>query len=147
MLSISLITVPFLIDTNTQSIHLVAQWTRLYHYGHILLPSLAITTCLLYVYTAINKGGFSQVPSKHLTTYATAGAVTIVMIPFTLIFMAPTNNALFRLNEEAEAAGGEPAVSLDKVQALVTLWAKLHAIRSFFPLLGAILGMWELLNG
>ncbi|KAF2232872.1 DUF1772-domain-containing protein [Viridothelium virens] len=146
MLSISLITVPFLLDTNTQPAHMVRQWTRLYHYGHILLPSLSIITCLLYIYTAIGKRGSSKVPPRYWTSHLTAGAVTVLMVPFTLIFMAPTNNALFQIDEETKSPGGEMAASLDNVQALVRLWTKMHAIRSLFPLYGAVVGMKGLSN-
>lgn len=146
MLSISLITVPFLLDTNTQPAHMVRQWTRLYHYGHILLPSLSITTCLLYIYTAISKRGSSKVPSRYWTSYLTAGAVTVLIIPFTLVFMTPTNDTLFQLNEETKTPGGETVASLDNVQALVRLWTKMHAVRSLFPLVGAVVGMRGLSN-
>ncbi|ORX99966.1 hypothetical protein BCR34DRAFT_494993 [Clohesyomyces aquaticus] len=149
MLSISLITVPLLLDTNTSSAHMVVQWVRLYHYGHILLPSLSVTTCLFYIYTARSKQNSSSIAHQLFwNRYTRAGLVTVLMIPFTLMVMVPTNNTLFRLNEQMKASGGggDGIANLESVQDLVRVWTKMHIGRSLFPLLGAVLGIRALLE-
>ncbi|KAK4995161.1 hypothetical protein LTR66_004969 [Elasticomyces elasticus] len=138
MMSLSLTTIPLFLDTNTQSAHMLSQWVRLYHYGHLLLPSMAVATCLIYGYLVFSK----RASGKPWITYAVAGAVTVTMIPFTWIVMVPTNNTLFRLNDEIKVA----VPALDHVQELVKGWGRLHAFRSLFPLVGAILGFSGLLN-
>jgi hypothetical protein len=69
--------------------------------------------------------------------FAVAGATTILMVPFTWIFMAPTNNTLFRLENESKVAS---VANLAEAQELVIKWSWLHVVRSLFPLAGAILG-------
>lgn len=134
-MSLSAFVVPVLLDTDTESTHLVRQWARLYHYGHIYLPALSVGTTGLYGYIALRPDPSEQ---KHWLTYAAAGATTITMVPFTWLVMVPTNNALFRL--EALAAETASDVDLNTVRGLVVRWAWLHVVRSLFPLVGAILG-------
>ncbi|KAM0794048.1 hypothetical protein BDR22DRAFT_883676 [Usnea florida] len=140
MMGLSLMTVPVLLDTNTQPTHMVQQWVRLYHYGHLLSPALAIATCLIYAHAATRK----RASGRQWTLSAAAGAVTVGMIPFTWIVMVPTNNALFGLNE----GGGVrvAGVGLGEVQELVGRWGRLHLVRSLFPLVGAVLGFNGLLG-
>ena len=139
-MGLSLMTIPLFLDTNTQSAHMLTQWVRLYHYGHLLLPSMAIATSLIYAYTVTAK----RASGNKWVTYAAAGVVTVSMIPFTLIIMAPTNSTLFRLEKEIKV---EAAVAtLDQVQALVTRWGRMHFVRSLFPLIGAVFGFSGLMD-
>ena len=139
-MGLSLTTIPLFLDTNTQSAHMLTQWVRLYHYGHLLLPSMAIATFLMYAYTVNAKWA----SGNKWVTCAAAGVVTVSMIPFTLIVMAPTNSTLFRLEKEIKV---EAAVAtLDQVQALVTRWGRMHFVRSLFPLVGAVLGFSGLMD-
>ena len=139
-MGLSVITIPLFLDTNTETAHILTQWVRLYHYGHLLLPSMAITTSLIYAYTITNR----RASGKSSISYAIAAGVTVSMIPFTLLVMAPTNNTLFRLNDEIDL---KPAVAtLGEVRLLVTRWGQMHFIRSCFPLIGAVLGLRGLVN-
>jgi anthrone oxygenase-like protein len=132
-MSLSLVAVPVILDTNTQASHLLVQFVRLYHYGHQLMPSLAVATFLLYGYTAI-KNRSTGGPWK---IQLLAGLTTLTMVPFTWIAMTPTNNSLFELHEQSKAT---EAVELRRVQRLLIRWGVLHVVRSLFPLGGAILG-------
>ena len=132
---ISGVVVPILLDTNSDPTHLLRQWVRLYHYGHIYMPAVCIATCGLYGYTAISKSASNR---KQWRNYTVAGATTIAMVPFTWVVMAPTNKDLFRL--EALATASTSVAELSVVQELVARWARLHVVRSIFPLVGAILG-------
>lgn len=134
-MNLSLMIVPMFLDTNTQPAHMLTQWVRLYHYGHLLLPSMAVSTSLIYGYTITSK----QASGKPWITYAMAAAVTVSIIPFTLLVMAPTNNTLFRLDDEIGIK--EVVATLDDVRDLVTRWGRMHFIRSCFPLIGAALGL------
>jgi ABC-type iron transport system FetAB permease component len=114
-------------DTNTDANHMIAQWSRTYHYGHIILPGICIGTCGLYAFSALRS-------NKNWRRYAVAGIMTLTLVPFTWIIMTPTNNTLFAL----EAAGN--VSDLGYVHRLVVKWTWMHAARSVFPLIGAILG-------
>lgn len=135
-MSLSLMTIPVFLDVNTQTAQLLHHWVRLYHYGHLLLPSMSLATLSLYVYVALEK----RASGAPWASYAVAGAVTVAMIPFTLLVMVPTNNVLFELQDGVKISAAA-APSLDYVRELVTRWGRMHLVRSFFPFLGAALGL------
>lgn len=139
-MGLSLIGVPILLDSNSQTDHLLRQWVCLFNYGHRLLPAISIATLLIYAYEVFNRwtGGESWI------SYAVAGALTVGIIPFTLIFMHSTNNLLFRLEDEIKT--NPKVTSLDTAQKLVTKWSRMHLMRSCFPLAGALLGFNALLK-
>ncbi|KAB8304584.1 hypothetical protein EYC80_003963 [Monilinia laxa] len=135
MVCLTGVVVPVFLDTDAESIHLLRHWVRLYHYGHIYMPAVCIGTVGLYGYSALNRRASE---SQEWAIYTVAAAITITMVPFTWIFMAPTNNILFGWEELATA---ETSVEeLNIVQEVVVKWAWLHLARSAFPLIGAILG-------
>jgi hypothetical protein len=134
MMGLSLVAVPVLLDTSTQASHLLTQFVQLYEYGHKLMPSLAVATFLLYGYTSVQKRALGKPWLRHIA----AGVTTLLIVPFTWIAMVPTNNRLFILDAESKNAAGN--VDLGLVQALLVRWARLHIVRSLFPLAGALIG-------
>lgn len=133
-MSLSLIAIPVLLDTTTQAPQLFHQWVRMYHYGHQVLPTMAVATFSLYSYTSIRR----RSAKKSWGVFALAGVTTLAMLPFTWLFMVPTNNELFRLEEvsKVEPSGLEVA----EAKMLVMRWGWLHFARSLLPLAGALLG-------
>jgi hypothetical protein len=140
MICLSGVVVPVFLDTVTDPTHLLRQWTCVYHYGHIYMPALCVATCGLYGYTALSK----HLNRKPWLIFIVAGAVTMAMVPFTWVMMAPTNNALFRL--EALATASTSAADLSAVQEIVVRWSWLHIVRSLFPLAGVFLGFTGILQ-
>lgn len=136
MMSLSTIVVPVLLDTDTKSIQLARQWAHLYHYGGLYMPAMSVAATSLYVSVALRKCVSAR---KQRLLYTTAGMATITIVPFTLLMMVPINSALLRLEVLASAAASVPDLSV--VQELVVRWAWLHAVRSAFPLVGAVLGL------
>lgn len=134
MLNVSMLAVPVLLDTAGEASQLVDQWARVYYYGFRLHPAIAITTCLLYAHAVFSK----RAAGRQWRVFAVAGATTISMVLVTLIFMLPTNNALFRVQSECKAGRG---ASWGEVQSLLTTWNGLHITRSLFPMMGAVLGL------
>lgn len=132
-MSISLLAVPVYLETTTEPSQLFHQWARTYYYGSRVAPTTALATFLLYGYTAIAKRG----AGRRWGVFAVAGVTTLIMVPFTRIFMVPTNNTLFRLEAESITAS---VASWSEAQELVTKWSRLHFVRSLFPLAGAVLG-------
>ena len=142
MMSLAAITIPVFLETSTESsTNLLHLWACLYHYGHIYMPAISVTTTSLYAYAAWSKRAANI---EQWRRYAIAGATTIAMVPFTWLIMDSTNNALFQL--VASASGTLTSVKLETVQALIVRWALLHAARSLFPLAGAVLGLGGLLQ-
>lgn len=142
-MSLSLISVPVFRDTTKTAGQLYIQWARTYHYGHLLLPCLSVSTFLLYQYTAWSKKRAGSL--KQWRSLLVAGIVTVLMVPFTWVFMTPTNNKLFALEEMAQINANSVG-SLREAQDLVLKWSMLHMTRSMFPLVGAIMGSVVLLG-
>ncbi|KAI9371241.1 hypothetical protein BJX61DRAFT_534945 [Aspergillus egyptiacus] len=136
MLTIPLLAIPVLLDTTTSPHQLLHQWVRMFHYGHRGHPSLAAITLSLYALAAFQRRG-SKRPWKRLVL---AGLVTVVMTLFTWVVMVPTNTVIFGL-----AGGG--GVGFEEVRGLVVKWGVMHFVRSFFPLIGAVVGIRELVAG
>jgi hypothetical protein len=113
------------------------QWARLYHYGHIYMPAVAVVTSGLCIYTAMRNRATRE--HNRWSIYAAAGVVTIAIVPFTRVFMDPTNNTLFELDELPKLSthmADEAAV-----RQLLMKWALLHLFRSFLPMVGSITGL------
>lgn len=128
-MSVCFVAVPAILDTAAETAHLRAQWARLYHYGHYILPGIAVGTCLLHLYTAAVGTGRSGL-------MASAGMVTVGIAPFTWTFMAATNAELFRLGKKALRSE-----DMSRVRKLVVRWTWLHFMRSLLPLVGAVIAI------
>ncbi|KAK3328625.1 hypothetical protein B0T19DRAFT_425046 [Cercophora scortea] len=141
MLSISAQTVPVLLETTTNAPQLFRQWTGLYFYGSRIMPTMALGTAVLYGFAASARRHAGSEGSPSWTTFALAAASTLSIVPFTFLFMAPTNNELFRL--EAATRVAEPLVktTVAEAKALLVKWSWLHFVRSLLPLAGAVLGV------
>ncbi|KJK79819.1 hypothetical protein H634G_04058 [Metarhizium anisopliae BRIP 53293] len=134
MMSLTFITVPVFFDTTVDEVLLVSQWRRMYHYGHQIMPVLAIGTFALYAFTCIKY----HAAKRPYGIFAAAAAATVIMIPFTWFIMASTNNRLFQL--EAASKMRSPMVEVTGVAELLVTWNWLHFTRSLLPLSGAVLG-------
>lgn len=135
-MSISLVGVPALFDTSTQAPALLRQWARIYHYGHRLMPAIALSTCAMYSYAALRRR--SREKTKSWTLLGLAGLTTACIIPFTLILMAPVNGKLFGLEEASRV---DPhVIGIDGAKELLMEWNVMHITRSFMPLVGTIIG-------
>ena len=133
-MSLSWVAVPVLQDTNNTGANLANQWARVYHYGHQAIPPCAISTMLLYGYSAVTK----YVSGKPWIVFLVAAGTTMSMIPFTEALMVPTNDALFALQKQGKDGKG---VTLGETQGLLRKWNWLHFSRSFLPLAGAVIGL------
>lgn len=138
-MGLSLVAVPVFLDTDTEPSQLLTQFVRLYHYGHRLMPSMAVATFLLYGFASVKK----RASGRPWLVQLLAGATTMIMVPFTWVVMAPTNNTLFQLDDQSSV---DAAVDLGRVQMYIMKWGRLHVVRSLFPLAGAILGGTSLLQ-
>lgn len=154
-MSLSLLAVPVMLDTAPDSLHLLRQWARMYYYGQRSMPRLAIATSLLYGYALFRRRNETEAAGRRTTTtgrkakepanpgrpwagLAMAAGLTLAIIPYTLLVMAPTNNRLFALEELGRADTN--AASLADAKELVIRWRWLHMIRSSMPLIGAVIG-------
>lgn len=164
MITLSTITVPVLLDTTTHPPQLLHQWVRTYHYGHIFLPTISIATAVIYFYIAARQ--LSR--KKPWRKAALVGVLTVIMVPFTWVCMAATNDVLFGLQRESQmrdlnqtsyddlgdgtgtgsgtGAGSEgegegDVATLEGVTELIVRWGWMHLVRSLFPLMAAVVGI------
>ncbi|KAL4738467.1 hypothetical protein BDV11DRAFT_205932 [Aspergillus similis] len=139
MMTITVLSIPVWLDTITQPASLLSQWNRTYHYGHLGHPFMALLTLTLYTLCAWQR----RSEGRNWRALLTAGIVTILVPAFTLVFMSPTNTILF---EYTSASGGMGVVELKEVRQLVLKWGWMHLTRSFFPLIGAVLGIGDMMD-
>lgn len=142
-MSLSLMAVPVLLDTTTSAPELFHQWARMYHYGHQILPGMAIGTFFLYALVSIRKCRANE--PKPWRLFALAGCVTLSIIPFILLVMKPVNDELFRLEAMTRIVhmGIQSEASIKGIKGakeLVVKWSWMHFTRSWFPLVGAVIG-------
>lgn len=133
-MSINLLTLPVLYSTTTQPAQLLEQWAAIYLNGHRKGPAISLAAGLAYWSVAFERASAGHRWGLQMA----AGALTIGMIPYTWIFMLGTNGRLF--NMLAEARGGK-GLAWQDVQKQVRVWDQLNAVRAWFPLAGAIVGM------
>ncbi|KAJ4134709.1 hypothetical protein NW768_004307 [Fusarium equiseti] len=134
IISLSLAGVPAALQLQAPSSATV--WQELFNRGFALMPKFAITTSVAYLYAiyAARQEGRSW---KGL---AIASALTVSIVPFTLIFMVPTNDLLM------EAAAGTLEASQEDVAKLIGRWGVLNLVRSLLPLAGAVAGFSTLIE-
>lgn len=98
------------------------------------MPKFAATSALAYLYSAYNTHSLGG----NWQGFAAAAVVTLSIVPWTIFVMASTNNTLHRV------ARAEEKRSDQEVADLVGRWNVLNSVRSFFPLVGTIIGAWTL---
>jgi hypothetical protein len=132
---VSMLTVPMILATTPPDASLLLrQWNFVYNSGHKLGPKLSVTSGLIYFVAA----WASRERSRTVALYAISGVLTMSMIPFTWLFILRINSHIF-LEIEKDRAGGP--TNLAQAQYLVGRWRSLNIARTFFPILGGILGL------
>lgn len=94
------------------------------------MPKFAATTTAAYLYAAYAA---SQ-EGRSWKSLVTAAALTVSIVPFTIVFMKSTNELLFK------AAAGTLEASQEDVAKLIGRWGILNLVRSLLPLVGAAVG-------
>lgn len=134
---LSFIAIPGLIGSTspvtTQA--LAQQWAGMYNRGKVLGPQVAVLSMLGYGYLVYQRKSQNQ-PGWGM--FAGAAALTLGIVPFTLLFMDTTVQSLLRVAEGTSVLG-ETAV-----KELLVRWKGLNLVRSLFPLAGGVLGFWSL---
>ncbi|SPJ79551.1 uncharacterized protein FTOL_07942 [Fusarium torulosum] len=106
-------------------------WQEFFNRGIALMPKVAVTTALAYAYASYS----AHREGRKWKGLAAGGALTVAIVPFTLIFMSSTNGLLFK------AAAGTLEASQEDVATLIGRWGVLNLVRSLLPLAGTIVGL------
>ncbi|XHF98732.1 hypothetical protein AWENTII_002271 [Aspergillus wentii] len=143
--ALSLIAVPALAQSRDEKSlspsAAVKLWKKMYDAGKSQNPPIAATTAAAFLYLAwsVRRGA----PLIHSTTYslaglyATAATLTVSIVPYTIVAMRPTNNALIKLAGSRDLTAAEETQSND----LLGRWIVLNGIRSILPLVGGLVGI------
>lgn len=133
----SLLAVPGLLSAAVPSQALAQQWEGIYTRGKALGPRMALVSLAGYAYLAYDRRSQGQ----SYAGYIVAAVLSLGIMPYTIVFMSPTNNALLGVAGGATQTLGESAV-----RELVSKWKDLNLVRSVFPLVGAVIGLWSLVG-
>lgn len=117
-------------------------WHRMYQRGHAHSPKIAAVTSSAFVYLSWCASRTTVVRAP-MFLFATAAALVTGIVPFTIVLMGSTNNALIESAADEHAPLNSPMQRPDKKtsEQLLTQWATLTGIRGLLPLAGGILGL------
>ncbi|KAI4225471.1 MAG: hypothetical protein L6R36_003903 [Xanthoria steineri] len=132
--SISLLGIPAILVGNSNASLIASQWHSIFSVGQKVGPTLAILGTVNYLYVARGKYG-SQYDPRVWKSFVGAAVATMGIIPFTFIFLKPTNDVL--LSQTAKTT-----LSEIEVRALVEKWASLNLVRSGLLVIGTALGLY-----
>lgn len=129
---------------------LVKQWQQIYESGKRQNPPIAFLTATSFVYLSVlssrNKSApllvFGGAPYSRAGFYASAALLTLGIVPFTLIAMTSTNDALIRMSEaQNQGAPAGAAASDAETEKLLRDWVSLNQMRGVLPLIGSLTGL------
>jgi len=83
--------------------------------------------------------------TQNLYLYTAAAILVTAIVPFTIGVMKPTNDKLFR---KADVYSGSSVAGKEdpEMDQLLKKWATLNAIRSLFPGVASVLGLWAVIS-
>jgi hypothetical protein len=152
-LSISVFLVPALLQSPTPL--LLSQWRRAYHAGARTMAPLALLASSIHIYLAYSSYSHFALselvwsPLKHQWRgYLAAAALAGGIVPYTLLLMRGTNNALMGAAQRADAEGAKwPDVGVQAATArqLLDDWATLNLGRALMLSAAALVGTWTAL--
>ncbi|KAJ5810981.1 hypothetical protein N7447_010497 [Penicillium robsamsonii] len=119
----------------------------MYQRGHAHSPKIAVVTSGAFAYLAwcTNRTNVTRAP---MLLFGTAASLVTGVVPFTLLFMRQTNNALMERAADEEISPDAPVPRPDQKtsEQLLAQWATLTGIRGLLPLAGGILGLVAVIN-
>ncbi|KAF4981234.1 hypothetical protein FZEAL_2922 [Fusarium zealandicum] len=105
-------------------------WASIYNHGVSIMPRLAGTTAIAYLYAAYD----AYRHDRSWKGFVAGALLTVAIVPYTVVFMSGTNDLLHA------AAQGTLGASQNEVAKLIGRWGALNLARSLFPLIGTVAG-------
>lgn len=126
-------------EDNVPPATLAKQWRNIFENGKTQNPPVAAAVAASFFYLAwsVRAGGplFKQTAYSRAGLFSTAAVLTLGIVPYTMLAMTSTNNALL---EKVKSA---PEVSDKETARLIEKWTTLNALRGYLPLAGAAVGI------
>ncbi|KAL2129519.1 hypothetical protein VTI74DRAFT_7647 [Chaetomium olivicolor] len=141
-LAFSCVLVPRLLESPSDI--MLTQWLHTYALGAATMPLAAAATTAGYIFLGLRTPGISLFRSRM---YLAAGALTVGIVPYTVLVMRGTNNRLRALEERASAKTVElpaPEVRAEEertAKGLVDWWGVLNLGRTGLLVAGAVCGL------
>ncbi|KAN0117714.1 protein of unknown function (DUF1772) domain containing protein [Hyaloscypha variabilis] len=149
----SFFTIPRLLESPTPL--MLRQWRKMYIAGkHVAIPC-AFLSSLSYFYLSYSSfsstnpfaggGGFGN---RVGVAYATAGILSVGIIPVTFAVLMPTNHKLERKEEETRALGkNDEVVEIgikreETAKVLIDRWGVLNLWRAGMLFTASLVGIW-----
>jgi Anthrone oxygenase len=144
-LGFSAFTVPRLLESPTPL--MLRQWKKMYIAGRNFAIPCAFLSSLSFFYLAYSTHSSNPFSgSGDAVAYAVAGALSIGIIPVTLVVLLPTNNKLERKEEEVRGLEKEDEVveglGEETAHVLVDRWATLNLWRVGMVITASVIGIW-----
>ncbi|KAI1352451.1 hypothetical protein F5Y01DRAFT_95045 [Xylaria sp. FL0043] len=139
--ALSISTIPAILASGAPTDGIVRAWHTQFTRA-LYIPTIGVLTGLNYFYLAYRHCAVG----REWRGYATGGVANLLLVPFTLMFIAGINNTLIASLSGAQGSSSRNILSLDTARQLVRRWGDLNFYRIFMPLAGAALGLWNLLG-
>ena len=128
---------------------IVRQWDAIYERGKRIVPTTALAAAGVFAYLAwqSSKSGGPNA-SKATKLYAVAAVTNASFVPWTLLFLLPTNSKLKAMLRETAGVSALKEISEAGVakglssKELVHYWGTLNLQRAFLPMVGTLTGLW-----
>lgn len=142
--ALSLISIPAVLRAKEEDglshAHAVQVWKHNYELGKAQNPPIALATAASFAFCAWATRGHGIQSSSTIGTsrmFLVAAAMTISIVPFTILAMRPINDRLLRVaaKERKEEAS---VVETTQIDQDLKRWVSLNGFRSLLPLGGAV---------
>ena len=111
----------------------------MYDNGKAQNPPIAVAVAASFLYLAWSERSgaplFEQTAYSRSGLFSAAAVLTLGMIPYTLLVMTGTNDALLGKAKSA------PEISDTETSSLIEKWTTLNAVRGCLPLAAAAVGL------
>jgi hypothetical protein len=143
VLSLSTFLVPRLLESPTPT--MLTQWQRTYTLGASTMPFTGLISAAAYFWLGL-RAGISGVGGFRGRMYVVAGALTVGIVPFTVLVMRGTNEKLKVLRErfglDAKGEQGEVVAEEERsAKGLVDWWGVLNLGRAGLLIAGTVCGL------
>jgi hypothetical protein len=130
---------------------LLRQWKHAFEAGKATMPPLSAVCTLCFGYLAYKARNLPDALSYKWKMYVVSGLLTIGIVPWTIVVMAPTNKKLLDKAEETSSLAiddkiVEVGLGGESAHQLVDKWATLNLGRSIMLAVAAVLATWTTLN-
>ncbi|CEJ59424.1 hypothetical protein PMG11_08049 [Penicillium brasilianum] len=126
-------------EDNVHPATIAKQWRNMFENGKTQNPPIAAAVAASFFYLAwsVRSGAplFKHTAYSRSGLFSAAAVLTLGIVPYTIVAMKRTNDTLL------EKAKSVSEISDTETSTLIEKWTTLNAVRGYFPLAAAVIGM------